>query len=432
MNRDRILVIMMAAALATTLLGGCSALTELPQEDNPSESGSETRNNDPAEAPVVNREVVLDYFIGDLKDPAVLAKYSRVDLLITDPARFWGRSGVENDLELLRQANPDIKILAYFRTKCVRQEWGDADEPNAFSRDLFAAARPYWAYTTTGDTLRDWPGVILFDQANADARRALLDVFAQYQESSTNKFDGIFWDYFNTYLWIAPTVKDMTGDPDLDGDGVAHLDDPDELAAFQEAEISWILEVRASQGDDFIQIANGWRAIQDESFAALVDGMFYEVFPDVGFSGSWEYGQALDPSVVNNLFTAGTWPRRANGGPWLILSNKNCSTRFQDQNQVLRTLDLGDVNRAIALLTDCYAVHYDLSGHRVVGLPTVDLNLGRPLAETTIDGNTYEREFENGQIRLEIHEAGAVFPVSFEIVQGGAVVQKMDLPYMYP
>ena len=418
--------------LAVLLLGGCSVLTEVPAEETGSEPEPVNRSEEPAVPGAVNREVVLDYFIGDLEDPAVLAKYSRVDLLITDPARFWGRDGVENQLDLLRAANPDIKILAYFRTKCIREEWGEADEPNAYSRDLYTASLPYWSYTTTGDTLRDWPGVILFDQANPRARQAMLAVFARYQESSTNKFDGMFWDYFNTSLWIAPTVTDMTGDPDLDGDGVAHWDDDDELAAFQEAEISWILEVRASLGDDFIQIANGWRALQDESFAALVDGMFYEIFPDVGFSGSCDYGQALDASVANNLFTASTWPRRANGGPWLILSNKNWNTRFQDQDGNFRTLDLGDVNRAIALITDCYAVHYHSSGHRIVGIPEVEPDLGRPLGQVTIDGNVYHREFENGHVEVVVNEAGAPFPVSFEIVQDDSLLQQMDLPFMYP
>ena len=44
-------------------------------------------------------------------------------------------------------------------------------------------------------------------------------MFVSHQNASSNKFDGVFWDYFNTWLWIAPAVTDMEGEPDMDGDG---------------------------------------------------------------------------------------------------------------------------------------------------------------------------------------------------------------------
>lgn len=378
------------------------------------------------------KEAVFDFYIGDLRDPDQLAKYSRVDILITDPSRFWGRAANEGDIALLKAANPDIKVIAFFRSKCVRDEWAPGSVTNPFLNAMYEASRPYWSATTTGDTLRDWPGVTLFNPTQAAARKAMRDVFVSYQRSSINKFDGVFWDYFNTALWIAPTVAGMTGDPDLDGDGVSHWDDPDELLAYQESQIDSIEEMRAVMGESFIQVANGWRALQDSTFAARLDGMFYELFPNVGFSGNDKYGSALDLNVPNNIFAASHWPRRSNGGPWLILSNKSASTYYLAADGQYNVVDFGDINRAIALLADCTSVHYDLSGLHRTGVPSVWLDLGPALGPTVVDGRRYSREFANGQVVVNLTEPGAPFPVSFEIEQDGEIVQEFSIPTIHP
>ena len=45
-------------------------------------------------------------------------------------------------------------------------------------------------------------------------------------DSPGNRFDGVYWDYFNDRLWIAPAVTDMAGEPDFDGDGIAGFLEP--------------------------------------------------------------------------------------------------------------------------------------------------------------------------------------------------------------
>ncbi len=381
---------------------------------------------------------MLDHhLLGDLSDPAVMAKYARADVIITQPDRFWGHPGLERNMELLRAANPHVKILGFFRSKCVRQEWADYDRSvQSFDRDLYDAARPYFSYTTTGDTLQDWPGVALFDFMNPNARRAILDVIVSYQHSSTAKLDGVYWDYFNPELWISQDVASMTGEPDMDGDGVAHFSDADEKEAFRAAQAEWIREMRGRLGSEFIQIANGSRALSDSTFAGLLDGMNYEIFPDVGFGGPTPYREALDPSRPNNLWAANRWLRTENGGPWQILENVWVPS-MMDQNQVWQPLNMGDMNRAIALLTGSTVIHYDLTGAHHAGLPDVEVNIGAPVGGVTINGDVFTREFERGTVTVTMGSGAFPLGFSFAITQlndagGQDLLQAVGPNYIYP
>ncbi len=417
----------------TILAIGCANPGE-PEEFLYDGGGSNRGDDDPQPPPESDqflKNVVFDSHLGDLNDPEVLAAATRGDLLITDCSRFWGNEGRNEDLALLRATNPDLKIVGFFRNKTVRLSWGLESNTNTYNSELYEASKPYWSYTTTGDTLQDWPHIANFNPIIPEARQAMLDIFVRYQNESQHKLDGVYWDYFNFSLWLSPYVRTMEGEPDLDGDGIVHWDDEDEMAAYQESEVAWIQEMRAAMGEDFIQIVNGSRALQDSTFAGLVDGMFYETFPNVGFSGSTGFSQALDPNVNNNLWAAQQWPRTRNGGPWLILSNVNANIIFYNNNEN-QILNLADLNRAVALLTGGCPVYYDQSGKHRAGFPTVELDLGRAVTDVTIDGNRYEREFERGRIELIMGSGALPAPFTYEIYQEGRVVQSFDLPHVYP
>ncbi|MEN8007210.1 MAG: putative glycoside hydrolase [Candidatus Krumholzibacteriota bacterium] len=371
------------------------------------------------------RIAALDYQVGDLTDPAELAKYTRADILIVQPDQFWGRPDLDGRLASLRAAKPDLKIIAYFRSKVTKTAWGvNPRESHTYIYDLYHAAKPYWCRTTTGDTLMDWPGAVVFDYTNPEARRAMLDVFVSHQQASSNKFDGVFWDYFNDWLWIAPAVTDMEGEPDMDGDGVPHMEDEDELQAFQDAQYDWAHEMQAAMGPDFIQIANGYRALTDSLFAAEFDGMFYELFPNVGFSSGETFRRALDLNQYNNLFTARTWPRRTNGGPWLILSHSKLVGSIRNEDGGWDTIDPGNLLRAVALLTGATSTHYALTGQPRAGIPAVELDLGRPLGETVINGDLYMRDFERGRVELLMGAGQYPIPFSYVIPENGVVIEQ--------
>ncbi len=369
------------------------------------------------------RIAALDYQIGDLTDPAELAKYTRADLLIVQCDQFWGQAGFEGRLDLLRAAKPDLKIIGYFRSKVVKTSWGD--EPGqTYNHGLYEAARPYWSYTTTGDTLMDWPGAVVFDYTNPAVRQAMLDVFVTHQRESSNKFDGVFWDYFNDYLWISPNVTGLEGDPDMDGDGVPHMDDEDERQAFKDAQYDWVHEMQAAMGPDFIQIANGARAVLDSVFAAEFDGMFYELFPNVGLGTGATFKNALNPNQFNNLFAARNWPRRTNGGPWLILSHSKLVGSFRNEDGIWETIDAGNLLRAVALLTDATSTHYELTGLPNAGVPAMELDLGPPLGETVITGDRFVRHFERGRVELVMGLGYYPIPFSYVIPQNGVIVEQ--------
>jgi hypothetical protein len=395
--------------------------------------GGSRGGDDPVPPPLGDqflKNVVYDSNLGDLNDPEILAAATRGNLLIVDGNRFFGQPGVNEDLALIRATNPDIKVIGFFRNKTVRLDWEGAY--NSYNADLFEASKPYWSYTTTGDTLQDWPKIANFSPLTAESRRAMLDVFVQYQDEAVNKLDGVFWDYFNFTLWLAPSVDSMDGEPDLDGDGIPHWDDADEIQAYQDCSVAWINEMREAMGDDFIQIVNGNRALEDSTFAGLVDGMFYETFPHVGFNNATGYIDALDTSEPNNLWAAHDWPRTQNGGPWLILSHMNVGYTYFDENYNSQVLDLADLNRAIALLVGGAAVYYDDSGRRTAGLPTVELDLGHPTSDVNIDGNRYSRSFDNGRIELLMGSGGLPDPFTFKIYQNETLVQSVDLPTVFP
>ena len=423
--RSRLMFQIILMFLVFLLGSACSVMEPLEEEDPATDDGNRE------EEPVVTdpgtgmRIAALDYQITDLNDPDALAKYARADLLIVGTWQFWDAN---LDLSVLRAANPDQKIVAYFRTKCVREEWAQVPAAGtSYQHELYKAAAPYLSRTTAGDTLSDWPGALVFDYTNPAARQAVLDVFVSYQNSSENRFDGVFWDYFAPWLWIPDSVE-MDGEPDMDGDGVPHWDDEDEKQAFVDAQDAWVDEMRVALGEDFIQIANGVRACQDSVFASKFDGMFYEIFPNLGFPGSGRFQLALDPEVPNNLFAARQWPRTRNGGPWLILSNMHPVGTYVDSDGNPQILDADDFTRIIALLTDNTAITYAGSGARDAGIPSVEYNLGSPVGGMQVEGDVYRREFQHGSVELYMGSGDFPLPFEFQVIQDGKVIHDMDLP----
>lgn len=423
----RLLLNLLCGIALALALAACTA-TPVPTTPDPVPPGPDGRHN------ASLRIAVLDYqLLGDLSDPEVMAKYTRADILITQPQQFWGHAGADQRMATLRAANPTVKIIGYFRSKCIREEWATVTrEDNAYIYDLYHAALPYLSYTTHADTVQDWPGVAVFDYLDPAARDAMLDIFESYQRSSPAKLDGVFWDYFSPSLWISPDVDTMAGDPDFDHDGVPHAQDLDEQQAFRDGQDAWVHEMRARMGDRFIQIANGARALHDSTFAGLFDGMLYEIFPNVGFVGQTPYRDALDPSVPWNLWAAQRWLRTQNGGPWQILENP-WIPYMVDQNQTMRPVNLGDVNRSLALLTGATVVHYNMSGQHLAGVPDPEIDLGTPLGGATVAGNVYTRAFENGSVTLNMGSGAYPMGFSFSIRDGNQdVVQAMSVGYIYP
>jgi hypothetical protein len=367
----------------------------------------------------------------DWSDDAMIESIARADLLCIDAEVLWSKppSSGSSVIERIKAVNPDCTVIGYVSVQMVRLDWVNTPV-GTYSRTRWDALRPYWAYTTTGDTLQSWPGKVNVNILEPACRDTIVAIIADYQQNSGTAFDGVFWDYFNAGIWI-PNFVNVTGDPDLDGDGIGIMSDADEMAAYKAACVDMAVNLRERLGEDFIQIFNGQRAYTDSTFAALADGFNYELFPTLGFQAPDKMRKAMDPGVFNSLWNARRWPRTINGGPFLLLENINRAFYYDDQG-VLTTLNPGDSFRAISLLIDgCYPV-WDDFGVQLFGWPDVVHSLGAPLGPTAIQGAVFTRNYTYGDVRLEMGSGVWPNPFTFRIRMNGRVVEELALPFHTP
>lgn len=419
-NRRKILLTSIIAMLA---LAGCGA-------------GDDPATPDPAGQPPQDatrspRMAIVDFRNGNLDTPEAVARYARAELVVLESSYLWSRPRNAGFVANVKALNPDTRVLGYVLGKTSWTTWGDEPDSdpatNPYGWDWYQATRPYWCWTTTGDTLMDWPHQVVLNITDPACRLAMIEVLLKWGREGENPVDGFFWDYFASSLWIAP-VADATldGAPDLDGDGIGYFADNDEQQAFRDAQAALVRETRAAFGNGFIQIFNGGRAAVDSSFAALGDGMFYELFPAIGFYGGPKMALALDPARPNNLYAARGWPRTRNGGPWLILSNPAPASWWDSDGQLV-PFNLGDLNRVVALLTGATACYHEPPNTQY-GWPTYEPSLGLPLGGVVCSGDTITRDFAGGRVKLFMRSGDGPLPFDFEITAGDTVVQALHYP----
>lgn len=375
---------------------------------------------------------IVDYSYMDLSVPANRAAVARAEVFVNEMSYLWSPTRNQGAVAKLKVLNPNLKVLGYVNAQTTWITWGAdpaVQTANPYCWDWYEATRPYWSYTTTGDTMMSWPGKVVVNILDPACRAAMIDVLASHWEAHSNVVDGIYWDHFSTKLWVADSVPGREGSLDLDGDGIAHQDDDDEIQAYQDASAALVQELRVRLGEQVIQITNGNRAALDSTFAGLVDGMLYENFPGVGFWGD-NMRQALDPNAWNSLFHARHWPRTRNGGPFIILSNKDRITISSPLGA--REFRYADFARPAALLTGTLVSFHSAAQEMDFGWPEVELNLGAPLGETVIEGDTLTREFVNGTVKVTMTNGDLPIPFNFTITQNQAVAQSFDFPSIYP
>ncbi len=418
----RAIFLLLAAGLA---MAGCTVA------ENPTNQDTATGTDPDRDLPedYWATTAIVDWGQPDLADPVEQQKFARADFVVLETAAVWRDGLNEGALDAIRELNPDIRIVGYVNAHDSWLAWGEGvrstDQPARYATDWYAATREYWSYTTTGDTMFSWPGKVLLNVLDPACRQAIVQVLVDHWSAHSNVLDGIFWDHFNDYLWVPQDIAGVEGEMDLDGDGIAHRDDEDEMAAYRAASEDLILRVRNALGDDVIQVANGARATTDSTFASLLDGMFYEHFPRYAW-GRDEVGGALDPERHNNLFAARSWARTQNGGPWLILSSTD---RFlapgEDQELVLWRRS--EFNRVIGLLTGTLPVYYPEGAAYRYGWPEVEVDLGPPAGPATFEDTRIVREFARGHIVLDFAGAGGQVPFEFAIVERDSIRQRYEM-----
>lgn len=417
-------IILMAAAACC--MGGCSSTMEAgAPSSEPVDLVAE--RSWPAMA-------VVDWGQVDFSDPKVVADFAQADIIVLETSYLWREWAYSGAIAALKAQNPDVKVVGYISAHASWEIWGEVDrsaeEIPYYSWEWYQATKPYWSYTTTGDTMQSWPGKNLLNVLDPNCRAAMVEVLAQQWTLHENVLDGILWDHFNDYLWVPLTLPGVEGEMDLDGDGIPHRQDEDEMQAYRDASVDLIQRTRRALGADVIQIANGQRAPSDSLFAGLLDGMFYENFPEYNWGGDKMRG-ALDPTKPNNLFTVVDWPRKNNGGPWLILSNASRFAAINEQGQY-EIWRQAEFNRVVALLTGCTSVYYAEGLAYRYGWPEVEFELGLPAGPAIFEGNRISREFEGGSVHLDFEVADTAAPFDFAVVQKDSVRQRFYMEDMAP
>ncbi len=376
---------------------------------------------------------ITDWSSVNWSDPATWERYARADIFLAMAASLWSQQYVnEPVIGRIKAINPDVKVIGYISAKTAQLSGAPASA-NAFWHEWYVRTRPYWVYTTTGDTAQDWPGNVVLNILNPGCRSAMIETVMEFQQTSANHFDGILWDYFNSALWVYDGLTNVTGLPDMDGDGIGHALDVDEQVAYRNAEVSLVSALRDSLGEGFIQIFNGQRAYSDSTFAGLADGLMYEIFPTLQFPAP-NMKTALDPTYPFNLYAARGWLRDANGGPWVIMSNP-WRTQYNDQNGQTTYLLSGNQWRAVAMLMDGYASWNSHDGSTfsyTYGWTDNDISIGQPLGPPVYDGNFIRRDFQYGRIELEWKTGKYPDPFNYRIWALGERIEELAVPLHFP
>jgi hypothetical protein len=375
------------------------------------------------------RYAIFQWAMPDWNDPALVEEYARADLLVMMTGQMWGYAPAESlhFYDKVKEINPDCVVTAYQPAKQALLIWELPEAPPYF-HTWYERTLPYWAWTTEGDTVQDFPGNVHLNILKPECRQVMLETLEEFQSNSNNPLDGIFWDFFGVSFWAHPDVE-LIGDPDFDEDGVGYWDDPDEQAAFLAAQDSLVVGLRAALGDDYIQIFNGSRARVDSVFAETCDGFYYERFPTL-WPFNYSMATALDPAFNYNVFRTRHWPRQQNGGPYVLLGNI-MSSYYVDYNGEPTLLDSGNQFRVVGLLTDSYSAWLAQGAH-VYRWPDNEISLGPPLGPVQIEGNVFSRDFRYGRVEMTMENGDYPDPFSYRIWVNGVLVEELNTPYHFP
>jgi len=339
-------------------------------------------------------------------DDTRIAEVSRSSMVIL-PADFCLSPAAEEIIGAMREANPDLRIIGYHLVLAVPELYPDTlylERVLPYALDLYRLVRGNWAWTTTGDTLSMWPGQVFLDPIGEDGPdEGLIAGIAGLLESHVEErpwaLDGIMHDFFMYEPYISPWLDGrVEGEIDLDGDGVPIGSDQDEKEAFYRWQIEYVREIGRRLGPDFIQIGNGKPPQEDAELAGMLNGIFYELFPNM----CWSLTDLQGTLALLDHQSEG-WLREARGRTWSILTNSEIE--YNNQYCLIASL-----------LAGC---HYtELHGTYLFSGWEFDLEPGKPLSDVVVEGRpdsamTIRRLFSGGEARIRFGAHGGRIETSF-------------------
>ncbi|UCF06357.1 MAG: hypothetical protein JSV33_04820 [bacterium] len=332
-------------------------------------------------------------------DTEDLEEVAQADMVILPSA--WCLSPEASPvLEELTLRNPDLQMIGYllvFAVSVIEADTVYLRRNMPFFLDYYYAVEDDWAFTTTGDTLMMWPGQIMLNPiSNGEINRQLIDetvdLLEEYREHPGSFLDGVMHDYFMDSPFIGPYARPTVhGEIDLNGNGIIFENDAEEQALFIEWQIEYAREIRLRFGRDFIQIANGRLPQRNAELARLLNGIFYEVFPNLRWSLTDRDGllTLLEQHAEGFL-------SKAKGRTWSLVTNED-----------------GGSNNLFCLLASMLAgcFYTELHGTCLFTGWTIDIEAGFPIGPAIIEGSvdsvlTVRRQFTGGEVRMSFDPSG--------------------------
>lgn len=312
-------------------------------------------------------------------------------MYLTQGAWEISRMVVANDS--LRVLNPDMLLGSYVSMFSVPEWMSRADttrHPGRWWRDL----TPYLVWTTEGDTASFWVKSWAWNVTIPEARAIAIAELKRYMVEQNLHF--IMFDYASVPMphlidyqpqWWRDLVH---GDPDFDGDGIGHWDDPDEQAKLLVAWYDYVDEVRAAMPDVHIHV-NGNLPMKDDEFALKLDGINVENFP------WWFFGNTAGPNFINALdpeYPVNLWHLQ-DLGKYIIIEDRYSRP--------------GLTHMAMCFDKMILCRRWRFQHETDPELPP-RFDLGAPLGPATIEDGQLRREFELGVIGIDIINESSIVP----------------------
>jgi hypothetical protein len=302
----------------------------------------------------------------------------------------------------LRELNPDIVIIGVHSLLSVPLDWGSAGGRDRFpmSAEIHDLLIHRTVETDRGEPILMWDGAPMINPMRAGGidhtlMTRILNVISRYATTYDGHIDGIMHDYTSPRPWAYPDGDaSYEGIIDLDGDGVAFDDDPQEIAAWKGWQYALADQLQERFGEGFIQIANGRLPLDDPQMAQRLAGVILQKFPNTVWNLTAQAG--LDYAI--KMREPG-WltPRRGQYWTcyWAATATIDGQTEFRRWASML-TGDFYETNSTTA--TDFRGADPELQ------------NFGAALGPMTItregDNAVYAREFETATVRIEFNELG--------------------------
>jgi hypothetical protein len=332
-------------------------------------------------------------------DESTTEEAARAGLLILPIERCFSPLAADA-IARLRELNPEIRILGYLGLLFVTERYYDTtyvEQYIPWSYDYYRAVEDNWAWTTTGDTFHVWPKSIFLDPIDGDGKAdtelldAIVDLLEEYTDAWPGAIDGVMHDYFMYQPYVSPYNDNVEGEIDLDGNGIPTGEDANERAVFLRWQKDYAASIRSRLGRDFIQIANGKVPQEDSELAGYLNGIFYELFPNMCWSVTDRTGFEI---LLENQ--ADGYLAKAHGRTWSLLTNNSI-----EYNNMFCMLS--------SLLAGCF--YTELVDNFTFRGWTIDIEAGAPISSLTMEGKadsilTYRRSFTGGEALISFGSNG--------------------------